>query len=109
MKGVSLNIKIKCLRESFTGQNHSQFKRFTEKSLKITKKFASSIVLQGIRFFMLFETNFVFVICSYVIWYVMQVNTDFNSFRTKENLTTKRRRSFAFAFECRRSSQRTNN
>ena len=51
MKGVSLNIKIKCLRESFTDQNHSQFKRFTEKSLKITKKFASSIVLQGICFF----------------------------------------------------------
>ena len=29
--------------------------------------------------------------------------------RTKANITTKRRRSFAFAFECRRSSRRTNN
>ena len=39
----------------------------------------------------------------------VQVYTAFNSSRTKENITTKRRRSFAFAFECRRSSQRTNN
>ena len=27
-----------CLRESFSGQKHSQFKRFTEKSIKITSK-----------------------------------------------------------------------
>ena len=59
--------------------------------------------------FLLFETNFVLVICSHVIWYVIQVYTAFNSTRTtKEVITTKRRRSFAFAFECRRSSQRTN-
>ena len=30
--------KLNCLRESFTGQNHSQFKRLTEKSMKITNK-----------------------------------------------------------------------
>ena len=34
--------------------------------------------------------------------------TDFKSSRTKENIT-ERRRSFVFAFECRRSSRRTNN
>ena len=42
----------------------------------------------------------------------VQVYTAFNSSRTKENIkniTTKRRRSFAFVFECRRSSPRTNN
>ena len=34
----------------------------------------------------------------------VQVYTAFNSSRTEENITTKRRRSFAIAFECRRSS-----
>ena len=38
---------------------------------------------------------------------IVQVSIAFKS-RTKENITTKRRRSFAFAFECRRSSRRTN-
>ena len=111
--------KKRCLRESFTGQNHSQFKRFTEKSMKITNKIrefdcltghsVSFLLFETTFIFMLFETYFVFVICSYVIWYIIQVYTAFNSSRTKENITTKRRRSFAFAFECRRSSQRTNN
>ena len=39
----------------------------------------------------------------------VQVHTTFNFSRTKENITTKRRRSFAFAFECSRSFQRTKN
>ena len=37
------------------------------------------------------------------------VNTAFNSSRSKESMTTKRRRSFAFAFECNRSSRQTIN
>ena len=40
----------------------------------------------------------------------LPVYTAFNSSRprTKENITTKRRRCFEFAFECRRSSRATN-
>ena len=36
-----------CLRESFTGQNHSKFKRFTEKSMKIQKKIREFDCLTG--------------------------------------------------------------
>ena len=35
MKWVSLN-KKNCLRENFSGQKHSQIRRFPEKSVEIT-------------------------------------------------------------------------
>ena len=56
--------KNKIIYESFTGQNHSQFKRVTEKSMKITNKI-SWVRLFNRAFgfiFMLFETNFIFML-----------------------------------------------
>ena len=47
MKQVSLNIKIKLFTRKFYCQNHSQFKTFTGKSMKITKKFCEFDCLTG--------------------------------------------------------------
>ena len=53
-----------CLRESFSGQKHSHFKRFSEKSVEITDKiFRVRLFNRVFDFiFMLFETNFIFIL-----------------------------------------------
>ena len=69
-----------------------------------TKKFINKRIISGIP---IHSCSIIISAQLHVI--TVQVYTAFNSSRTKENITTKRRRSFAFVFECRRSSQRTNN
>ena len=70
--------KKKCLRESFTGQNHSQLKRLTEKVWKLQIKFREFDCLTGHSvvflllemnlIFMLFETSFVFMLFALMLF-----------------------------------------
>ena len=58
-----------------------------KKVWKVQTKISEFDCLTGYSIlFLLFETNFVFVICSHVIWCVF-VYTAFNSSRTKENMS----------------------
>ena len=56
-------IKIELFTRNFSGQRHSQFKRFTEKSLKITNKISRVPLFNRVFGFiiMLYETDFIYM------------------------------------------------
>ena len=54
--------KKNCLRENFSGQKHSQIRRFPEKVWKLQIKISEFDCLTGYSDSFLFETNFIFML-----------------------------------------------
>ena len=105
------------LQEFFLAENIKKTKRGTDSFVKFLTTAKNTPTKIGIRMTMLRNRTFGGIIsafrlsCSIIEAYLnhlysaqlitLPVYMAFNSSQTKVNITTKRRRSFAFAFECR--------